>query len=31
MTKCVDLEEEEAKTLYEITNKILKNITKEEK
>ena len=31
MTKCVDLEEEEAKTLYEITNKILNNITKEEK
>ena len=29
MTKCVDLEEEEAKTLYEITNKILNNITKE--
>ena len=31
MTKCVDLEEEEIKTLYEITNKILNNITKEEK
>ena len=31
MIKCVDLEEEEAKTLYEITNKILNNITKEEK
>ena len=30
MTKCVDLEEEEAKTLYVITNKILNNITKEE-
>ena len=31
MTKCVDLEEEEIKTLYEITKKKLKNITKEEK
>lgn len=31
MTKCVDLEDKEIKTLYEITNKILNNITKEEK
>ena len=31
MTKCVDLEDKEIKNLYEITNKILKNITKEEK
>ena len=29
MTKCVDLDAKEIKTLYEITNKILNNITKE--
>ncbi len=29
MTKCVDLEDKEIKTLHEITNKILNNITKE--
>ncbi len=28
MTKCVDLEDKEIKTLHEITNKILNNITK---